>query len=418
MFSGLFKHGPLAAKPKPPRTATPTAAKQAASGVGSNGKGEVKGKKSQQKRQPEQKQQQPKARSEGQAPEPKAAKRKQSGVPGSTAPAGGIPMTEEEVARFQNWKYEQTGQSPDIKKRKQIGKDETEQQKGASSAAEAPRSKQAKKRMRLRQQREAQPQQNQKHKPPGRPDAAPVAPPSINSSAVKMGGAVGKAAARLQGSRFRMLNETLYTVTGDEAKKLYDKDPSLAVAYHEGFREQASKWPRNPLDDVIKWLAKEVSPDKVIGDFGCGDARLALELKGRTVHSFDLVQINERVTPCNLAAVPLDDQTIDVAVFCLALMGTDWPSFLEEAHRCLRLGGLLHIAEVESRMSDIDAMTSTVEAIGFSKLFVKHDKFFLEMRFRKDVKSGGGKKKSRGAGKGHGAIDAGAVLGACIYKRR
>merc|ERR1712032_1710322 len=97
--------------------------------------------------------------------------------------------------------------------------------------------------------------------------------------------------------------------------------------------------------------------------------------RGRVVHSFDLVQINKRVTACNLASVPLADETLDVAVFCLALMGTDWPSFLEEAHRCLRPDGLLHIAEVESRMSDVDALTGTVEAIGFRKLFVKPDKF-------------------------------------------
>merc|ERR1712110_830496 len=56
-------------------------------------------------------------------------------------------------------------------------------------------------------------------------------------------GSVGKAAARLQGSRFRWLNDTLYSITGKEAKKLYDNDPSLATAYHEGFREQVRKWP-------------------------------------------------------------------------------------------------------------------------------------------------------------------------------
>jgi ubiquinone/menaquinone biosynthesis C-methylase UbiE len=37
---------------------------------------------------------------------------------------------------------------------------------------------------------------------------------------------------------------------------------------------------------------------------------------------------------------------VDIAVFCLALMGTDYPSFLEEAHRVLKPQGLLWIAEV------------------------------------------------------------------------
>lgn len=44
-----------------------------------------------------------------------------------------------------------------------------------------------------------------------------------------------------------------------------------------------------------------------------------------------------------------DDASMDVAVFCLALMGTDYPSFLREAQRVLRAGGILWIAEVSSR---------------------------------------------------------------------
>lgn len=43
---------------------------------------------------------------------------------------------------------------------------------------------------------------------------------------------------------------------------------------------------------------------------------------------------------------------MDVAVFCLALMGTDYGSFLQEAARVLRSGGWLWIAEVRSRFVD------------------------------------------------------------------
>ncbi len=47
-----------------------------------------------------------------------------------------------------------------------------------------------------------------------------------------------------------------------------------------------------------------------------------------------------------MAHVPLDNASIDVAVFSLALMGTDYGLFLLEAARVLRHKGWLWIAEV------------------------------------------------------------------------
>lgn len=50
------------------------------------------------------------------------------------------------------------------------------------------------------------------------------------------------------------------------------------------------------------------------------------------VHSFDLVATAPGVVACNMAAVPLEDASIDAAIFCLALMGTDYGSFLQVLH--------------------------------------------------------------------------------------
>lgn len=41
-----------------------------------------------------------------------------------------------------------------------------------------------------------------------------------------------------------------------------------------------------------------------------------------------------------------DSASVDIAVFCLALMGTDYPSFLREAARVLKPQGTIWIAEV------------------------------------------------------------------------
>lgn len=46
---------------------------------------------------------------------------------------------------------------------------------------------------------------------------------------------------RLQGGRFRWLNETLYTSDGSEALRLMSEQPELMEQYHEGER-RAEGW--------------------------------------------------------------------------------------------------------------------------------------------------------------------------------
>ena len=45
----------------------------------------------------------------------------------------------------------------------------------------------------------------------------------------------------------------------------------------------------------------------------------------------------------------LPDETLDVAVFSLSLMGLNWAGCIVEAHRVLRPGGFIEIAEPASK---------------------------------------------------------------------
>ena len=143
---------------------------------------------------------------------------------------------------------------------------------------------------------------------------------------------VDKMRAKLSGGQFRMLNEALYTTTGDKALRMVEDQPGMFSAYHAGFREQTKEWPVRPVDACLKWLATLPKTLRV-ADFGCGDAELARRAPQKTVHSFDLESEAEDVVACNMANVPLEDASVEVAVFSLSLMGTDYGSFMEEAHR-------------------------------------------------------------------------------------
>ena len=75
------------------------------------------------------------------------------------------------------------------------------------------------------------------------------------------------------------------------------------------------------------------------------------------LHSFDAGKIADHVIQCDIANVPLTRGQIDIGVFCLSLMGTNFPDFLREANRVMNIGGTLFIAEVVSRFENINTFS-------------------------------------------------------------
>ena len=189
-----------------------------------------------------------------------------------------------------------------------------------------------------------------------------------------------KFSSQLEGSRFRMINQQLYTSTGADAKLMFDKDPALFDVYHRGFAAQVAKWPENPIDRIIAHI-QTLPMDTVVCDFGCGEAKLAASVEQR-VHSFDLVAINERVTACEMTHVPLKRHSVDVCVFCLSLVGTNISDFIREARRVVRKGGEMRICEVSSRFSSFEQFARDVECFGFKLVSVEEfSKMFVEFVF-------------------------------------
>lgn len=201
--------------------------------------------------------------------------------------------------------------------------------------------------------------------------------------------------AKLISARFRHLNETLYTRPSEEAYKLFDDSPEMFAEYHEGFRQQVEVWPENPVDGYIADIRargavrpppsfhnkngrrppkRQLAPGPgeleplprtagtcTVADLGCGDGRLGIEMQPLAeklrvqVLSFDLHSPAPHVTKADMANVPLPDGSVNVAVFCLALMGTNWPAFIEEAYRLLHWKGELWVAEIKSRFAPAGA---------------------------------------------------------------
>ena len=75
----------------------------------------------------------------------------------------------------------------------------------------------------------------------------------------------------------------------------------------------------------------------VVADFGCGEGRLAKSIPQKT-YSLDLVAHRPDIIAGDMAKTPLQTKSVDVAVYCLSLMGTNLKDFLLEANRVLKIG--------------------------------------------------------------------------------
>jgi superfamily II DNA or RNA helicase/SAM-dependent methyltransferase len=144
--------------------------------------------------------------------------------------------------------------------------------------------------------------------------------------------------------------------------------------YHTRMNEFEVSWQVIPREQCIKHLKENLPLGSVIGDFGCGQAKLAEALREvHTVHSFDHVAINRSVVACDMANTPLDDATLDAAVFSLSLMGANIKDYITEAYRTLKPGGQLliyHPAKHHDRLKFIAGLSHLGLAI------VQHDEIY------------------------------------------
>jgi hypothetical protein len=157
------------------------------------------------------------------------------------------------------------------------------------------------------------------------------------------------------------------------------ENPEEWAQYHTLYQNSRKDWAVIPYEEMIRWCQQRSG--YTIGDFGCGEAKLAEAVSDRhTVYSFDHIAINNNVISCDMAHLPLDDETLDVAIFSLALMGSNFTDYLREAHRTLKLDGQLHIIESTSRFSDRGQLGTEIETLGFTVITIQDMWKFTHIR--------------------------------------
>lgn len=87
--------------------------------------------------------------------------------------------------------------------------------------------------------------------------------------------------------------------------------------------------------------------------------------------------------------MPLEDESVNVVVFCLALMGTNFLDFIKEAIRILKPNGEIWITEIKSRfVDDTRDFVNTLKTLGlFHKSTDESNKMFVRMEFSSQTSS-------------------------------
>jgi hypothetical protein len=180
---------------------------------------------------------------------------------------------------------------------------------------------------------------------------------------------------------FSKLNRKINTENSKTTHGRMLKNPDEWKEYHRQYREARKTWNVIPYEVWIDKI-KTMAPNLIIGDFGCGEAKIA-EAIGNRVKNFDHVSIDANVESCDMKSVPVESGTLNVAVFSLSLMGKDWQAYLKEAARCLSVGGYLYISETTNSLTErLEKLRDTIQENGF-EIFSDYEKAqftFIEAR--------------------------------------
>jgi hypothetical protein len=164
---------------------------------------------------------------------------------------------------------------------------------------------------------------------------------------------------------FSLINDRWNDTPSAETARRFSQDPGAWKHYHALYRPVREEWREVPFEEIAKWL--NACPELAVGDFGCGEAILAKSVKNR-VFSIDHVAASGDVIACDMSHTGLDDGCLDAAVFSLSLMGANMSDYLREAHRTLKMGGILKIAEPAKRWAGEKRkpLLEMIQGVGFS----------------------------------------------------
>ena len=156
------------------------------------------------------------------------------------------------------------------------------------------------------------------------------------------------------------------TSTSTRMHEWFCEDKSRWKDYHKVREENLKDWVENPITVIAERLNE--NPGQTIADLGCGMNRLKDLVKNyKAWYSFDHCAVDPSVVEADCSDLHeyLGDESVDSAVFCMSLWGTNYLDSIKEAHRYLKTGGTLYVVEPKEKV-DQSVLLGEVVQLGFN----------------------------------------------------
>ena len=179
------------------------------------------------------------------------------------------------------------------------------------------------------------------------------------------------------------IHQKASTSSSKHMNEFFKSNPDKWREYHSIRERNKKEWVEDPIAVIADKLNK--NNHQIIADLGCGMNQLKTLVSSYSQwYSFDHYSDDDTVIKADVSDLKeyLQDNSVDAAVFCMSLWGTNYMDYIKEAYRYLNYGGIMYIAEPKDKINQAELIGGATQ-IGFEIISIdveRNGKTYIEFK--------------------------------------
>ena len=179
------------------------------------------------------------------------------------------------------------------------------------------------------------------------------------------------------------IHQKASTSSSKHMNEFFKSNPDKWREYHSIRERNKKEWVEDPIAVIADKLNK--NNHQIIADLGCGMNQLKTLVSSYSQwYSFDHYSDDDTVIKADVSDLKeyLQDNSVDAAVFCMSLWGTNYMDYIKEAYRYLNYGGIMYIAEPKDKINQEELIGGAMQ-IGFEIISIdgeRNGKTYIEFK--------------------------------------